>query len=780
MFWEVALLSPPYNTYTYSLPGYFPESLWQKGLRVAVPLNREIRSGVLIRTASYNQVQVKPLLWPLEFSPLLPPLYIDLAFELSLRQFREPGYILSSILPKDIRAARIALKIQDNRFPSIQIPEIQNLSEDKKQALARLWWQGKVILDNRSTQRTGQKLCDLSQGPPWPLRPQARNQYILLDFLWVNGPQKRDRLRHELGSWVDQSIRKLEKKGLITWLDSCYRDKDQRQSTQPSSSPLDSVGLTPEQNQAVRTFGEKILADEAQVGLLYGITGSGKTMVYAFLVRTCLENGRSALILSPEVALAWNIWQHMSYYFPDYSCYLYHGYQTQVQRSRLFREVAVQKRPFLVIGTRSALFLPRMDWGLIVIDEEHDTSFKQEEKVNYQAKEVAYFINSHARGLLLLGSATPDIKTFYSAQKGQIHYFPMSNRYGGHDLPEIDLIDVSQETDWEGPFAHTTHRQLQECLARGEQAIILLNRRGYAPLVYCTSCSQAFKCPHCDVSLTYHKRLERLICHYCGYCQFFPCPCPSCGAHQFVPLREGTEQVEEYLNSHINQDAEVLRLDRDTTRAKGRLEDILSRFSKGYAQVMVGTQMCSKGHHFPYVTRVIVLDGDVGLNLPDYRATERTFQLLVQVAGRAGRGTKPGRVLIQTRKPDHYCWRYVVNSDYENFYAHEIDIRKRFKYPPFIKLALLRMSYPSKWNQGFEKVREITGHFKEKADSYQVQVLGPAPAPIEKIHERMRYQCLLKAREWSQIRALSSVVFQKANKRSGLRIGLDLDPVQML
>jgi len=210
------------------------------------------------------------------------------------------------------------------------------------------------------------------------------------------------------------------------------------------------------------------------------------------------------------------------------------------------------------------------------------------------------------------------------------------------------------------------------------------------------------------------------------------------------------------------------------------LEDILSRFSSGQAQIMVGTQMCSKGHHFPYVTKVIVLDGDVGLNLPDYRATERTFQLLVQVAGRAGRGAKPGKVLIQTRNPGHYCWRYVTKSDYESFYAHEIDIRQRFQYPPFIKLALLRMSYPSKWPQGFDKVREITKHFREKANLYQVRVLGPAPAPIEKIHGRIRYQSLLKAKEWSQIRALSSVVFKEVRQQPGLRIALDLDPVQML
>jgi primosomal protein N' (replication factor Y) len=778
MYWEVALLSPPYKTYTYCLPEYFPVSLWDKGLRVCVPLNRNVRSGVLIHKVSQSHTPTKPLLWPLEFSPLLPALYIDLARELSLRQLKELGYILSSLLPQGLRVVNIEFQVQDDHIPKMKIPEIQGLSDAQKKRLARYWWAGKVILYSKSPQKR-QQLCDLTQGPPWPLRPQARKQNQILEYLWTHGPKKKKVLRRELGSWIDQALRALVKKQLITWLDAHTVDDQPNSASLPSLS-LDNVQLTREQEQAVALFIDKLSAPDGHVGLLYGITGSGKTMVYAFLIRECLEKGKSALIMSPELALAWNIWQYLQRYFHEYCCYLYHGYQSSAKRARIFQEIALQKSPCVVIGTRSAVLLPKMDWGLIVVDEEHDTSFKQEERINYQAKEIAYFINSHAKGLLLLGSATPDMKTYHSSQEGRILFFPMRQRFGKHHLPAIHLVDVSQETDWEGPFARRTHTELQQCLDRGEQAIILLNRRGYAPLVYCTSCLEVIKCPHCDVSLTYHKKLERLICHYCGHIQLFPCPCPVCGAHQFVPLREGTEQVEEYLQNHLQPNTEVLRLDRDSTRTQGCMEDILARFSSGQAQVMVGTQMCSKGHHFPYVTRVIVLDGDVGLNLPDYRATERTFQLLVQVAGRAGRGTQPGHVIIQTRNPDHYCWKYVVSSDFESFYAHEIEMRQRFQYPPFIKLALLRMSYSSDWAGGFAKVQEVSRAFRDKAEAYQVRLLGPAPAPIEKMHGRKRYQCLLKAREWSQIRSLSAAVFQKMGRIPGLRTSLDLDPVQML
>ncbi|MFW6314174.1 MAG: replication restart helicase PriA, partial [Desulfohalobiaceae bacterium] len=368
----------------------------------------------------------------------------------------------------------------------------------------------------------------------------------------------------------------------------------------------------------------------------------------------------------------------------------------------------------------------------------------------------------------------------YAASQGQMGLINLHSRVGSSCLPEVELVDLSPRQDMEGPFSVMAHQALQECLQRGEQAIILLNKRGYAPLVYCVACSKVVMCEHCEVGLTYHKRLQRLVCHYCGLSRPFPMPCPQCGGHQFLPIREGTEQVEEYLCSRLDPDTPVLRLDRDSTRRKGSMERILQDFSARKAQVLVGTQMCSKGHHFPEVTLVLVLDGDVGLNLPDYRATERTFQLLLQVSGRAGRGDKPGRVLIQTRNPGHYCWQYVQASDYQGFYQAELKKRERLSYPPFSKLALLRFSFPAQWEPGEQKVQEIGSLLRSRGQAYQVQVLGPAPAPLSRVRDRLRKQCLLKAASWAAIRGLAREALNQAGSSSRLRISLDLDPMQML
>jgi primosomal protein N' (replication factor Y) len=282
------------------------------------------------------------------------------------------------------------------------------------------------------------------------------------------------------------------------------------------------------------------------------------------------------------------------------------------------------------------------------------------------------------------------------------------------------------------------------------------------------------------VGLTYHKQLERLVCHYCGFSHPFPLPCPECGSHQFVPLSHGTEQVEEFLQSRLGGEKELLRLDRDSTRRQGSMEAILDRFSAGEARVLIGTQMCSKGHHFPNVTRVIVIDGDVGLNLPDYRASEKTFQLLVQVAGRSGRGDNPGKVIIQTRNPDHYCWHFVQHNDYEGFFEQEMVRRQRVGYPPFVKLGLLRMSFPQSWPRGMDKVQQVASALRKQAGDSGARLLGPAPSPIRKLRGRQRYQCLIKASNWADIRSICRPALELNASGSPFRVNLDLDPGQML
>ncbi|MFW6177255.1 MAG: replication restart helicase PriA [Desulfohalobiaceae bacterium] len=777
MYWDVALLSPPYSTLTYSLSEYFPAAFWQSGQRVGVYVGKKLQPGVLLeqRVETGSLATVRPLFWPLESRPLLNPVFLKLVRDLASRHLRSPGQVLAHILPKEIRSLNQVFCPRGSKTNSGHILlELPELPSEKLQELARLWVQDQLLVQEQTkAQERGSWVLNLD--PPWPLRPRARRQRQVLDFLWHMGRASSSTLRRELGS-AASCVRDLQKKGMVVWQTEGADNQEKPLLMEQEKGPRPSA----EQSQAISWLFQALDSWDCSLKLLYGVTGSGKTLVYTHILNRCLQQGRSALVLAPEVALAWQLYRQLQDAFPECKVHLYHGYQSPGSRAETFRSLARQDKPCLVVGTRSAVFLPRQDWGLLILDEEHDSSFKQEERFTYQAKEVAYFWAKHCGAVLLLGSATPDVKTFYAAQQGELDLLNLQSRVGNSCLPEIELVDLSQKQGMEGPFAVSAHQALQECLQRGEQAIILLNTRGYAPLIYCISCSKVIMCEHCEVGLTYHKKMQRLVCHYCGLSKPFPLPCPQCGGHQFLPIREGTEQVEEYLASRLDPDTPVLRLDRDSTRRKGSMERILEDFAAQKAQVLVGTQMCSKGHHFPEVTLVLVLDGDVGLNLPDYRATERTFQLLLQVSGRAGRGDKPGRVLIQTRNPEHYCWQYVQASDYQGFYQAELKKRERLSYPPFSKLALLRFSYPAQWEPGEQKVQEIGNLLRSRGQAYQVQVLGPAPAPLSRVRDRLRKQCLLKAASWAAIRGLAREALNQAGSSSRLRISLDLDPMQML
>ncbi len=445
-------------------------------------------------------------------------------------------------------------------------------------------------------------------------------------------------------------------------------------------------------------------------------------------------------------------------------------------REKLFSQLSQNKESNIIIGTRSALFLPLQNIGAIILDEEHDTSFKQDEKMSYQAKEVAWYLTKQQGGVLMLGSATPDLKTFYAAKEGKLELLTLPHRVGGGTIPQIELISISGHKATQATLAYESEQAIKETLAKGEQVIILLNRRGYAPLMYCLDCQKVARCPHCEIGLTYHKGREKLICHYCGYALPFPTLCTHCKGMHFLPMGEGTEKLTEHLSSLTS--AKVLRLDRDSTRREGRMEEILEAFAREEAQILVGTQMLSKGHHFPQVTLALVADGDLGLNTPDYRAAERTFQLLVQSAGRTGRGQKAGRVIIQTRDVQHYCWKYIQSSDYEGFYADEMARRAKFSYPPFINLGLIRLSFAYDFSEGNTLIRELGSQLRSLGQQNNVKILGPTPAPLAILRGQRRFHCLLKSQSWQAIRHIYSKA-QALCPTKYLKLSLDLDPLNM-
>lgn len=796
--WGAALLSPPFATLTYLAPPCFDPQSLLPGMRFLAPVGNSLRVVVLLRPeprvladSSHGdekaavivgqeggEIQLKPLLWPLEHTPLLEPHYLELVEQLARRQLRTPGRILGSLLPLPLRSSQVRFTVPRRGCNRLLTPkDIAGLGEEERAQCVSDWLEGRMRV--REVAAQAQDVATVVKDPPWPVRPAAKNQIALLEYLWERGSTTKRVLLADLGSNMHRPLTSLVERGLVTLGPPSRVDAFEEA---PGEIAPQGFAFTQEQQAALdgdNGLDQALRSSRGESRLLFGVTGSGKTAVYLELARRTLEMGRSAYLLAPEIALAQNLLRAARARFPSGAVYFYHGYMTPQERARIYRQASGNQGPALVVGTRSALFLPLHAPGCVVLDEEHDSSFKQDERLNYQAKEIAFFMMQQHNGLLLLGSATPDVKTFYAARQGHAPSLPLTRRISECGQPDIELVDISALAPTEHLLAPQTVEALKQTVSRGEQAIIMLNRRGYSPLMYCLDCGRVAKCPHCEIALTYHKGRERLVCHYCGESRPYPLICEGCNGCNYLPMGEGTQRLEETLESVLPRGVGVLRLDRDSTRRPGRMEEILEAFARREAQVLVGTQMLSKGHHFPDVTQVVVADGDLGLNLPDYRATERTFQLLVQVAGRAGRGDKPGRVLIQTRDVSNPCWAHVRACDYQGFYEQELALRRKRDYPPFVKLGMIRFNFPLDWEQGPGRMSELARVIRDAGKAHGVRVLGPAPAPLKILRGRKRFHCLLKAADWQAVRAVYAAAVQ-GNNDSTLRMSLDLDPVDML
>jgi primosomal protein N' (replication factor Y) len=801
---RIALLSPPFAELSYSLPEYLPLEAFFVGQRVVVPLGNGRRAGVIAAFgrppagALPENFTLKTLIWPLDREPLLSSAYLDLARSLADRHADELGRILGSMLPAGLRSAGARLRFFTGDGILDLVPaDLARLPGDRLRALGGLWMSGQAEVRRPGVSPLDAVLYSPASDPPWPVRPAAKARLAVLEFLLENGSASRRTLFNALGKKAGATLTALAREGLVRACpaDPEVPDAGPLRQCLPEDGPLrqrlpedgaSCFAFTPRQQEIVDEL-VRATGEGAQTRLLFGVTGSGKTALYLEAARAVLAAGRSVLLLAPEVALAMKLRDAAEAGLPPSMPpsdrrHLFHGYQSAASRERIFRLLAGDKsgRPRLLTGTRSALLLPLENIGLIVMDEEHDSSFKQDEGfINYQAKEVAWYRAQREGALLLLGSATPDLKSFYAARQGRIPLHTLTERFGG-SLPEARIVPVLPGYDVEkSVLAPESIAALNDVVRRGEQAVILLNRRGYAPAVYCRDCRETLRCPQCDISLAYHKGREKLVCHYCGRSTVFPSPCPSCGGLNFLPMGEGTEKLEESLETLLPPGTGVLRLDRDSTRRPGRMEAILSAFARKEASVLVGTQMLSKGHHFPDVTLAVIADADLGLNLPDYRAAERTFQLILQASGRSGRGGKSGRVLIQTRDPGHYCWDYVLRADYEGFFERELELRRRRLYPPFTRLALIRISHEAGLAEGEEAAAALGRRMRQKAGELGIVLLGPAPAPLPLLKGRMRRHCLLKGDDWQRFRLLYNYA-KETVKGDVLTLRLDLDPVNML
>jgi len=522
----------------------------------------------------------------------------------------------------------------------------------------------------------------------------------------------------------------------------------------------------------------------AQVGyqgfLLHGITGSGKTEVYLQAIDQRLKDGLGALVLVPEIALTPQLVQRFRARFGDHIAVLHSGLSDGARFDQWRRIASGDLR--IVIGARSAVFAPIQGLGIIVVDEEHDPSYKQGEGLRYHARDMALFRGHRENVPVVLGTATPSLETVHNAQVGKLRRLILPARATGGTLPSVELVDLSQESppkDGDRYLSSSLRLAIAETLSRGEQVIIFLNRRGFSSFVQCTDCGHAMECHRCAISLTWHKSRRLLTCHYCNAARPFPERCPECQSGKLELLGRGTERIEERLNI-LYPKARIQRLDRDTAGGRG-LNTIVSGMQAREIDILIGTQMVTKGHDFPYVTLVCVLDADGGLNFPDFRAAERTSQLLTQVAGRAGRAKRVGKVLVQTWDPEHFCLQALKTHDYAHFCQTELKMRAMLGYPPFRHAVAIRVdardpNHAAKAIQIFGK--ELSDG---KVEAQGVTVRGPALAALEKIKGRTRWAMLLTASSRAQLKsALSSLSLEDPDRPKDIRVVVDVDPYDLL
>jgi primosomal protein N' (replication factor Y) len=537
--------------------------------------------------------------------------------------------------------------------------------------------------------------------------------------------------------------------------------------------------LNPHQQAAFGEIRAAIESEQFHTFLLQGVTGSGKTEVYLNAIDATRAAGRSALLLVPEIALTPAVAGQFFHRFGDQVAILHSAFG-EAERAEQWRRIR-SGAAGVVVGTRSGVFAPIQNLGLVVVDEEHDSSYKQEETPRYNGRDVAIVRAQAAGACAVLGSATPSLESRYNAARGKYRLLVLPERIEKRPMPTVELIDMRVEfleTRKQSTFSRRMIEEIGARLASGEQTMLLLNRRGFSSFVACRSCGERVQCVNCAVTLTYHRRDQRLLCHYCNYAERIPTHCPKCHSEHIHFLGIGSERVEEELHRAFPE-ARVARMDRDTVTGKRQYETILSGFRDGAYDILVGTQMIAKGHDIPNVTLVGVVSADIGLGVPDFRAAERTFQLLTQVAGRAGRGEVPGEVLVQTINPDHYAVRFAAAQNYEGFYEKELNFRRLMRYPPFSALANVLVRSESQ-----EDALRMSGELGVllTPPPEQIKVLGPAEAPVPRLKSEYRYQLLIKAAGRKALKSTLDTVrgFAESRRWPATALVIDVDPLSLL
>ena len=566
---------------------------------------------------------------------------------------------------------------------------------------------------------------------------------------------------------LESYLNTLEKNGLIKFI----YEEDYRYKFNTNNSDT-RVILNNEQevcvNKVTNSFGI------SKTFLLYGVTGSGKTEVYMNIIEKAINKGMSAIMLVPEISLTPQIVERFALRFGDNIAILHSGL-SDAEKYDEYRKITMGKVR-IVVGARSAIFAPLTNIGVIIIDEEHTATYKQENHPRYHARDIAILRSEYHNCPIVLGSATPSLESFARAMNKNYELLVMKKRANNMVLPDVHIVDMKEEIKRGNyTFSKLLIDKINEKISKGEQVILLLNRRGYSPLIKCSKCGEVEKCPNCDISLTYHKSSDSLRCHYCNYTKKCPSKCMKCGSTDIKGIGLGTEKLEQEIIDKFK--ARVIRMDADTTSKKGMHEKIIKEFGLGKYDILLGTQMIAKGLDFPKVTLVGVINADMSLCVPDFRSSERTFQLLSQVSGRAGRGKYPGEVIIQTFNPNHYSIRYAKNHDYLNFYKEEMAIRKQLNYSPYYFITLVRISCKD-YEEGFKHANKIKDCLEKNLSSDTI-LLGPTMASMFKINNIYNYQCIIKYKKDLKLKDTLININNIYKTNNKVNVEIDVDPIRL-
>jgi primosomal protein N' (replication factor Y) len=760
-FARIVIPRPLKDSLIYKIPEPLYEHI-RVGMRVLIPLGKRKVTGVVLELLSESSItETREILAGLDERPILESTLLELSQWIAQYYLANLGEVFSAILPPSLRSeTQRTISLRPGTF-SVHDPL-------DKRILARLD-RGKGKLNVKSLTR------EMSGGG---------NLYSAIERLRSMGAiEMHERLPVH---------RKISQKTAFETASAPALENDHR------------LVLSSEQDYAVRTIESRLQKGGFETFLLHGVTGSGKTEVYLRAMEQTRRMGRRSLILIPEISLTPQLIDRLSARFPGRVGVLHSALSGTDRRAQWWD--IVHGNVDVVVGARSAVFAPLPNIGLIVVDEEHDPSYKQEEGLRYNGRDVAVVRGKLTACPVILGSATPAIESYQNSLDGRYRLLEITQRVQQRPLPSIEIIDLrskmdaNQELSGDSAPSKTKsasmrppgeHRWISDRFVAfltknyqaSRQSLVFLNRRGFANFLQCVFCGHVLRCSHCSVTLTFHRKQKIACCHHCNFRRPANELCPECGNPSLSGMGVGTEQIEELLQRLVPQ-ARIARMDRDTTSKRGAHEQLIRRWEKGEIDILVGTQMITKGHDVSGVTLVGALLADLSLNLPDFRAGERTFQLLSQVAGRSGRGDNPGTVIIQTYAPDHYAIQHLVDHDYRGFFAAEIEFRRALNYPPFSRLVGLRLEGP-KVDEVEAKARNLATTLRDKLDKNPtardaIEILGPAPAPIQKLRNRYRWQFLLKGRKSSSLLELAKQARDTLPRSRTLRLHVDVDPYNML